>query len=193
MEKIKSKQEGPSSKQIDWAGIRKEHRAGQLSLRECARQFGISEGAIRKHAKKHEWGNRLLAKKVRDAVREKLVRNQVRIPSAKQQTDEEIVDEVAERGFKVVTLHRADIDRLREMEQTLLAELGNIKNPPTKLHICQFQGEVTQTVVRIPVTERAAALNNLANVQHKRIALERIAWSLDEINEHADKLFIDLS
>ncbi len=126
-------------------------------------------------------------------MKEKLLRSELRTPNVSQQTDEEIVDGASDRGFKVVTLHRADIDRLREMEQVLLAELGDINNPPTKIHVCQFQGKVIETVVSISVTERASALNALANVQNKRIILERQAWHLDEINEHADKLLIELN
>lgn len=39
----------------DWEAIESAYRAGDLSLREIAAQNGISEGSIRKRAKKNEW------------------------------------------------------------------------------------------------------------------------------------------
>jgi hypothetical protein len=79
------------------------------------------------------------------------------------------------------------------MEQTLLAELSDADHQPTKIHVCQFQGKVIKTVIPISVTERAAALNSLTNVQNKRISLERIAWNLDEEDRNTDKLMIVLN
>ena len=37
-------------KVLDWEAIEREFRAGQLSLREIGRRFGLTEGAIRKRA-----------------------------------------------------------------------------------------------------------------------------------------------
>ncbi|PHM75113.1 phage protein [Xenorhabdus kozodoii] len=65
----------------DWEAIESAYRAGLMSLREIASQHGISEGAIRKRAKRDEW-TRDLAAKVKsrsdDMVRKEEVRNQVR-------------------------------------------------------------------------------------------------------------------
>jgi len=192
MMNIESKHESPNPRQIDWVEIEKEYRAGQLSNVEIGKQFGVSEGAIRKKAKKNGW-EKDLSNAVRSRVREKLVRATVRTTSAELQTDQEIINSASERGVAVITLHRTDINRVREMEQTLLAELSDADNQPTKIHVCQFQGKVIKTVIPISVTERAAALNSLANVQNKRISLERIAWNLDEEDRNTDKLMIVLN
>ncbi|WP_332717366.1 hypothetical protein [Pelagibacterium mangrovi] len=40
---------------IDWAGIEKDYRGSTRSIREIAAWFSISEGAIRKRAKKDGW------------------------------------------------------------------------------------------------------------------------------------------
>jgi predicted DNA-binding protein YlxM (UPF0122 family) len=48
----------------DWEAIEREYRAGQLSVREIARQYAVSEGAIRKRAKAEGW-ERALADVVR--------------------------------------------------------------------------------------------------------------------------------
>ena len=63
-------------KSVDWEAIEREYRAGQLSVREIARTSGVTETAIRKHAKADGW-TRALAEKVREAVREKLVRGRI--------------------------------------------------------------------------------------------------------------------
>jgi predicted aspartyl protease len=40
---------------IDWASIRKEYEAGKQSIRAIAKWYKISDAAIRKQAKKHDW------------------------------------------------------------------------------------------------------------------------------------------
>lgn len=46
----------------DWEAIETAYRAGVMSLREIAAQHGISEGAIRKRAKRDDWSRDLAAK-----------------------------------------------------------------------------------------------------------------------------------
>jgi len=159
--------------QIDWEAIEKEYRAGQLSNVQIGKQYFVTEGAIRKKAKTEQW-KKDLAKKVREAVREKLVRSEVRISNA---NDRDIIEQSAERGSKLILEHRQDITSLRNLETKLIDEL---QDNPTKLYITQYQGEIIEKVVGLTASERAAAANNLANVQHKRIQLERQAFNLDE-------------
>ena len=65
----------PSShKIIDWSGIQALYRTGQLSVRAIARQYGISEGHIRKQAKKQGWTRDLRAKIV-DGIHTAVVRS----------------------------------------------------------------------------------------------------------------------
>ncbi len=52
----------------DWVAIETEYRAGQRSVNAIAREHGISEGAIRKRAKKLGWV-RDAAKTVRESVK----------------------------------------------------------------------------------------------------------------------------
>lgn len=42
-------------KVIDWKGIEKDYRAGKTSIRQIAEWYGVSEGAVRKRAKAHNW------------------------------------------------------------------------------------------------------------------------------------------
>lgn len=162
-------------KQIDWEAIEREFRAGQLSLREIGREYGVSAPAITKKAKKEGW-SRDLSNQVRKAVNAKLVNTEVNRGNASV-NEAEVIEAAAERGAEVIRLHRADIANLRNLEAQLLEELAD---NPTKLYITQYQGQIIQSEVGIAVTERASALQALAGVQHKRIQLERQAFNLDE-------------
>lgn len=163
-------------KKTDWIPIEREIRAGQLSNREIARQFEVSETAIRKRIKTRGI-ERDLSKRVREQVRTKLVRNEVRKDNV---SDDQIVDEAAERAVERIEIHRKDIAALRELEAGLISELSG---SPTKLYMAQYQGQIVEKEVGLTVAEKAMAANNLANVQHKRIQLERQAYSLGENND----------
>ncbi|HDU8566335.1 TPA: hypothetical protein RG686_003705, partial [Morganella morganii] len=73
------------AKRPDWEAIESAYRAGVMSLREIASQHDISEGAIRKRAKRDDWSRDLNAKiKARsdDMVRKQEVRSKVRSETA---------------------------------------------------------------------------------------------------------------
>lgn len=44
-----------TDKAIDWAGIERDYRDGRMSVREIARWYSVTDGAIRKRAKKDGW------------------------------------------------------------------------------------------------------------------------------------------
>lgn len=175
-------------KDIPWSIISNEYRCGQLSIRAIAKEHNISETAIRKRARSENW-SRDLSGRVREKVRSSLVRSEVRTPNA---SEEIIIEEAAERAVALVRSHRRDIAKLQAIEQRFLDELSDEENPPTKVHLSSYQGKVTQTVLDIAVTERAAALQALANVQHKRIQLDRQAFNLDEVDRTTAKMLIEL-
>lgn len=157
----------------DWEAIEKDVRAGVLSIREVSRRFKCPESSIRAKMKEFGW-ERSLVDRVRERAQEKVLRNGLRKSNA---TDEEIIEEKSEEVARVLLSHRRDIVKMKQAEQNILAEL---EDNPTKLWIGQYQGKIIQKEIGIAVTERAAALNNLANVQHKRIALERQAFGIND-------------
>jgi hypothetical protein len=60
----------------DWALIKQHWDAGILSIREIARQAGITHRAVSKHAELHEWGERgRLTDAIRDSAQERNARN----------------------------------------------------------------------------------------------------------------------
>ena len=154
----------------DWEAIEREYRAGQLSVREIARQHGLTEGAIRKRAKADEW-SRPLADKVREAVREKLVRADGTQEGTQSQrvTDAEIVDGAASRGFAVVTSHRRDLEQLHGLKRILATRLSTF-----------LQGGQPDGPFIGEKETPGDLLEKLSRVTSRLVPLERQAYSLDE-------------
>ena len=186
-------------KNIDWEGVEKEYRAGQLSNVVIANRYHTSEASIRRVAKRDGW-TKDLAKQVREKVREKLVREEVKKPDEKcnektcqnkkqrkdsreltvkpetppLETDEEIVDRAAERGAEVVRNHRKDISKQRDIAFSLLTalEADNGRTVVTKAG--------KKITVKSSLKEKSEILRNIAQAAHKYIPLERQAFNLDE-------------
>ena len=172
-------------RQLDWERIGAEYRAGKLSLREIGRQHGCSEGAIRKRAKADGWERDLQAR-VDEAVRNKLVRAEVRKNAISAATENEVVEAAAAASVHVVLSHRKDVAKLRELEERFLDELGGEGGEePKKLYITQYQGKVVQEVVGLTVTEKASTLQSLAMVRFKRIEIERKVFNIDGERERS--------
>jgi predicted DNA-binding protein YlxM (UPF0122 family) len=109
----------------DWEAIESAYRAGLMSLREIASQHGISEGAIRKRAKRDDWSRDLAAKvkeRADDLVRKAEVRKQVRTETAL--SERVLIEATAEVVAAVRMEHRGDIRRAREITNALFDELG---------------------------------------------------------------------
>ncbi len=108
----------------DWERIELDYRAGVRSLREIAAEHGISEGAIRKRAKRDGWVRDLsvkIAAKADDLVRKEVVRNEVRAESLA--TEREVIDANAHAIMRVKLAHRTDIQRTRTVVMMMMAEL----------------------------------------------------------------------
>jgi len=174
-------------KVLDWEGIEREYCANQISIKEIGRRFGCSDTAISKKAKENGW-KRTLANRVRARVKEELVRGEVCEEvcgevCGNNANEKEIVEHAAKRGAEVIRLHRKDVQKMRDMEEKLLGELGD---DPTKVHVSQYKGEIYTKTLSLTVSEKAGALQALANVQHKRIQLERQAYNLNDGEEVSD-------
>lgn len=153
----------------DWEAIEREFRAGQLSVREIGRSHGVTEGAIRKRAKAEGW-ERALASKVRDAVREKLVRADgtqagTQSPHA---NDREIVEGASLRGLEVVQSHRRDIAQLTALSNVLATRLSQVLHNDPADGLCLGRLESPGDL-----------LEKLTRVRAKLIPLERQAYNLD--------------
>ena len=155
----------PKKTKPDWEAIEREYRAGQLSIREIGSQYGVSDTAIRKRAKAAGW-TRDLASKVRNAVREKLVRDGSQPQRA---DDEKIIEGAAARGFEVITSHRKDLQQLHGLKRVLMDRLAVVLHGGTPEGPCLGDKESPGDL-----------LEKLSRISARLIPLERQAHNLDE-------------
>ena len=174
----------------DWEAIETAYRAGGMSLREIASQHGISEGAIRKRAKRDDWSRDLNAKiqqKADDLVRKQEVRKQVRNESTL--TERVLIEATAEVIATVRMEHRGDIRRARELTNTLfdelgaqcadvsaLEQLGDIMFDPDDKGRDRLN-EIYQKVISLP--SRVKSMKDLSDSLKTLIGLEREAYSIE--------------
>ncbi|MDE9615181.1 hypothetical protein L2105_18375 [Citrobacter portucalensis] len=175
----------------DWEAIESAYRAGVMSLREIASQNGISEGAIRKRAKRDEWSRDLNAKvkeRADDLVRKAEVRKQVRSETVL--SERVLIEATAEVIATVRMEHRGDIRRAREITNALFDELGAEcadvaslrklgelmlepdENGRDKLN------EIYHSIISMP--ERVKALKALSDAMKNLVGLERQAYDIGE-------------
>lgn len=175
----------------DWEAIETAYRAGVMSLREIASQHGISEGAIRKRAKRDDWSRDLNAKvkeRADDLVRKAEVRKQVRSETVL--SERVLIEATAEVIAAVRMEHRGDIRRAREITNALFDELGAEcadvaslrklgelmlepdENGRDKLN------EIYHSIISMP--ERVKALKALSDAMKNLVGLERQAYDIGE-------------
>lgn len=115
---------GFEAKNAEWGRIEADYRAGIKSNVGIANDYGVTEGAVRKRAKKEKWVKDLRAQiqaKADSLVRAQAVREEVRI--AHKVSDKEIIDSNAQMQADTIVSHRQDIQRNRTLSQKLLAEI----------------------------------------------------------------------
>ena len=183
---------------VDWELAERLYRAGQLSVREIARQAGCNEKAIRKRAMKDGW-TRDLTHKVKVAVRTALVRSEVRTKAAGAKvSDQEAIRQAGETGAAVVRSHRTDIssaadtvrllsaqlreaaDNRQEIEDQIAAELDpqiEASKGPARQALYAKKARMLQAV-SLPAHANVAL--SLSTALKNLVGLERQAWNLDD-------------
>lgn len=161
----------------DWEAIEREFRAGQLSIRAIASAHGVTDTAIRKKAKAEGW-QRSLANKVREAVREKLVRSDGSQDGSQslRASDSEIVENAALRGLAVVTSHRKDLQQLHGLKRVLADRLSTVLHGGDPDGPCLGDKESPGDL-----------LEKLSRITSRLIPLERQAHNLDAEPEDVAK------
>jgi hypothetical protein len=180
------------AKEVDWEAIERAYRPGVLSLREIAREHGVSDTAIRKRAKAEGWV-RDLVEKVKARTKDKLVRSLGSQGGSHEQqvrTDEEIVEAASTTQASVVQIHRRDIATGRKLVSVLFGELMESTENRHEIEEA-IEEEVEddapaakakrraamQKAVSLP--SRAAAALSLAGAMKHLVFLERQAFSID--------------
>ncbi len=193
----------------DWEAIESAYRAGLLSLREIASQHGISEGAIRKRAKRDDWSRDLNAKvkeRADDLVRKAEVRKKVRSENAL--TERVLIEATAEVIANVRMEHRGDIRRAREITNMLFDELAaectdvDALEKLGEMMCCPDDkgrdklNELYHSIISMP--ERVKSAKALSEALKNLIGLERQAYDIgsttaDDTTQKLSDLMDELS
>ncbi len=171
--------------EIDWEAIDREYAAGMLSVREIARRYSCSEGAIRKRAKAEGWERDLTAK-VQKEVRRKLVREGVRSEAS----EREIIEQASETGVTIVKLHRKSIQKSQNIVDSLLEQLSEFaeeRDEIEKAIIDETKGKNgkvdglrrARMLKAVSLPSHSVVLRDLSMAQKNLIALERQAYNLN--------------
>lgn len=181
-------------KVIDWSAIERDYRAGVKSLRSIAAENNVTDGAIRKRAKRDGW-ERDLSQRIKaradELVRRATVRTVVRTENA---VSERVLVEVnAQVQTDIMLAHRTDIQRSRKLAMTLMRELElQTDHLPLLEQFAEimFQPDEKGQDKRnelyrklISLSSRASTMKTMADSLKTLIGLERQAFGLDNLQE----------
>lgn len=188
-----------------WEAIERDFRMGVRAVTAIAQEHGITEGAVRKRAKRDGWVRDLNAKvraKADDLVRKAEVRAQVR--EDQRLTENRQIEVEANIQKEVRLAQRADIQRgrrlclklLTELEQQTdqvpeLGELGEILRRPDDKGQDKLN-DIYQAVISLP--ERTKTMKALAEALRILVSMEREAFGIDahpDAGGDGDKDFLE--
>ena len=186
----------------DWERIELDYRAGIKTLRQIAGEHGISEGAIRKRAKRDDW-TRDLSERIQDKaeqlVRKEAVRSSVRAEStvserALVEANARAIAEVQLAQRKLIQRKQAIVESLmQELEAqvgldnaALLADLGEMMRSPDDAGQDKLN-DLYRKIISLP--ERAKTAKTLAETLRITVDMERQAFGMDkEAEKKSDAL-----
>jgi len=187
----------PAKPTADWELIEKHFRAGLLSLREIAKAADdvVTEGAIRKRAKKDGWTRNLKAK-IAQRTEELVRKSAVRETSTQLTpvTEVQVIDAVAQLQTSVALSHRTDSGRLKKLMVSLLSELerttdnidlfgqlGELLDESGPDHNGTWRTDKLNELYRkvISMGGRVDNAKKLTEIFEKLVKLEREAYGLD--------------
>jgi hypothetical protein len=190
----------PGPRSPDWERIELDYRAGIKTLRQIAEAHGITEGAIRKRAKRDEWTRDLSGRiqdKAEQLVRKEAVRSEVR--KERSASEREVVDANAGAVADVKLAQRTHIQRASTVAMSLLAELEEQTTHPElfeeieQVLAAQAKGEALTPAARtklqdgmskaMSLSSRSSTMRSLAESLRILITLEREAWGLKGDND----------
>lgn len=191
-------------KVVDWAGMEPHYRAGIKSLKELGAEYGVSDAAIVKHAKKEKW-IRDLAGKINAKAEAKVSAAAVSASvSANRQVNENAVVEAnAELIYKVRMSHRKDIARTRNLFSALMDELEletsnkelfeSLGEMLDKSHTDESGKEHVDRLNQIyqKVISMAGRVDNakkLTEILEKVVKLEREAFGIKDAQESSNPI-----
>jgi hypothetical protein len=180
-------------KVTDWERIERLYRAGKLSNHAIAAQCDVTEGAIRKRAKRDGWEKDLSAR-VDVAVKAKLAR--APMLTKNHATEREIVEEAASTAVALVLGHRTEIARLQLLAKTMANQLTdateNEQMMIDEIVIVTAEDEGDRRRLRmeaaVALPARVDTLKKLTDSWKTIVAMGREAFSLDKPEAPKDPL-----
>jgi len=176
-------------KPIDWERVEADYCAGVKSIREIARENGVTDTGVRDKAKKAGWSRSLtekVAAKAERLLRNEALRSQLRTEKAA--SDRELVEASAQAIVNVKLSHRKSISRQRELVERLLQELeaqtgdtdlfdqlGELMHSPDDKGMDKLN-DIYKKVIATP--QRIDSLKKLAETLKHLIYLEREAFDI---------------
>ena len=185
-----------AERNIDWERVEAQYRVGTMSLREIAGGHGITEGAVRKRAKRDSWARDLGARvraKADALVRKEMVRSEVRTENPSETLTVEVEAQVQAR---IRLSHRTDIAKCRKL---LMSQLAELEGQTDNIDLVRKVGELLSSDARDPdkinavyqkavsLGSRASTMKSLAESLRILVGLERQALSLDEAEGKPEK------
>lgn len=178
-------------KLIDWEAVEVQYRAGIRSLKDIGNEFGVSDAAIIKRAKRDSW-SRDLAAKIQAKAEAKVSAAMVsaEVSAQTKATEHAIIEANAQAIADAILAHRKDIRRNRGLANKMLAELeaqtdspelfgqlaelmhSSDSDAPDKLN------DLYRKVISLP--SRIDSAKKLAETLRVTIALEREAFGMDK-------------
>ncbi len=129
---------------VDWLIVEKDYRAGIKNLRQIGAENNITEGAIRKRAKRDGWTRDLAARiqaKAEDLVRKEEVRKASTQTSLDVPTERQVVEVNAHAVAHVDLTNRKDVLRGMDVSRQHIEELAAL-NDPTFRERLEWLGQV---------------------------------------------------
>ena len=176
----------------DWERVELDYRAGIKTLRQIAGENGISEGAIRKRAKRDDWTRDLserIQEKAEQLVRKDVVRSLVRKESSV--SERVLVDANARAIADVQLAQRKLIQRKQAIVESLMQELEAQVGPENAAlldELCELMrspddagqdklNDLYRKIISLP--ERAKTAKTLAETLRITVDMERQAFGMD--------------
>lgn len=185
---------------VDWERVEAEYRAGVKSLREIAKEHGITDGAVRCRAKRDDWSRDLSAKvaaKADQLLRTSELRSELRTEKAV--SEREVINANAQAIVNVKNSHRADITRQRRLVNSLMTEmeavtdnpelfatLGELMESPDERGVDKLKDAYKRV---ISLSQRITGIKTLAEALRILIALEREAYDIAPIPTAQESAF----
>jgi hypothetical protein len=175
---------------VDWDALKPHYCAGVRPLRDIAEEFGCSDAAIVKHAKKEGWTRNLAAKIQEQADRKvaaALVAAERADSPAAKLTEAVRVEVESEVQARVRVSHRTDINRTKRIANGLLEKLERLEiteAPSDEYRALKKNAPALPPTVSLK--EATGIFKQLVDAQRTLVSMEREAYGIAQLQEDPD-------